>query len=387
MRLSEKAKLDVVQLIRSENVGPITFHKLLERYGSAGNALDHLPELAGRGGKRQYKICPRATAKQEVDRAGEIGAKLICHGEEDYPRLLAEIDDAPPLIYCLGNMELLKKPAIAIVGARNASANGTMMARKLAFDLASKQSETQSGLLIVSGFARGIDAAAHQGALQAASEFGSSTLAVMAGGVNFIYPAEHKDLHETIQKLGVIISEQPPDLEPQARHFPRRNRLISGLSLGVVVVEAALKSGSLITAKMAADQGRDVFAVPGSPLDGRSKGGNELIRQGAILTEQAEDIYEHLNLSHGAFSDLFSYAAAPKEDRVDPPQSPSPAPTPAFDKDKILTLLGHHPTEIDVLIRQLNVPAQYVVGALLELEIAGKVERLPGNRVVLLSEF
>ena len=282
--LNAADRLDWLRLIRSDNVGPITFYQLLERFGTAGAALKALPELArqGGGGKR-LKVSAKADAEREIDNLDNIGAELIARGEPAYPPLLAHIEDAPPLISVLGNRHLLAKKAIAVVGARNASANGLNFSERIARDLGA------GGLLVVSGLARGIDAAAHRGALS------TGTVAVQGGGIDVVYPKENAGLYDKIKDQGAIISEVAAGTPPQARHFPRRNRLISGISRGVVVVEASPRSGSLITARMALEQNREVFAVPGAAVDPRARGTNHLIRQGAILTESAEDVFQALN--------------------------------------------------------------------------------------------
>ncbi len=277
--LNAAERLDWLRLIRSENVGPITFRRLLERFGSAAAALRAVPDLARRGGRaRAIQICPRDRAEAELAAVEAAGAQLVALAEPDYPPALAHVEDAPPILCLAGNIHLLQRTVVAIVGARNASINGQRLARDLAGDLAA------AGYVVASGMARGIDAAAHQGSLQ------GGTVGVLGGGIDVIYPKENKDLFEAVRAQGVLVSESPPGTEPQARHFPRRNRIISGISLGVVVIEARPQSGSLITARMALEQGREVFAVPGSPLDPRSRGANDLIRQGAVLTETAADV-------------------------------------------------------------------------------------------------
>ncbi|HEX9702366.1 MAG TPA: DNA-processing protein DprA, partial [Rhodospirillales bacterium] len=284
--LSDAEKLAWLRLIRTDNVGPITFRRLLERFGSAARALDALPDLARRGGRAQgLKPRAKAEAEAEIEAVRACGARLLAWGEPDYPPLLAHVEDAPPLLSVLGHAGLLNKKAIAVVGARNASINGCRFAERLARDCG------QGGLLVVSGMARGIDAAAHKGGLA------TGTLAVLGGGIDVIYPKENADLYRRIVGEGVLVSEVAPGTQPQARHFPRRNRLISGVSRGVVVVEASPRSGSLITARMALEQGRDVFAVPGAAMDPRARGTNHLIRQGAILTESAEDVLSAFNES------------------------------------------------------------------------------------------
>ncbi len=279
--LNPAERLDWLRLIRTENVGPVTFYQLLRRFGSAGAALEALPRLATRGGRQAtLTICPRGAAERELADLDKAGVALVAWGEPDYPAALATLDDAPPLLQLRGRRALLRSRAIAVVGARNASANGRRIARELAADLG------QHGFVVASGLARGIDAAAHLGSLP------TGTVAVLGGGVDVVYPEENRELYEAIAENGVLVAEPPLGTVPQARHFPRRNRIISGLSLGIVVVEAAARSGSLITARFALDQGREVFAVPGSPLDPRCRGTNDLIRNGATLTETAEDVLQ-----------------------------------------------------------------------------------------------
>lgn len=367
--LSAKDRLDWIRLIRSENVGPRTFRKLLERFGTAGKALEALPDLARRGGRaKPIVICPKSVAEAEMEAAHRLGAHPLAWGEAAYPHWLAAIDDAPPILYARGNPSLLAKPAIAMVGARNASVNGRNLARRLAMDLG------RAGLVVVSGLARGIDTAAHEGAL------GTGTVAVLAGGVDVIYPPENAGLYDQVVSMGVAVSEMPPGTQPQASHFPRRNRIISGLSQGVVVVEASLKSGSLITARMAGEQGRDVFAVPGSPQDPRSHGPNDLIRHGAVLTEGVDDILQVLNaLSRQPLADGekrgWSAAAAASVDEKDLVRA----------RAVIMESLGVAPVTVDLLIRECQLSASQVSLVLLELELAGRLERLSGNQVSLLS--
>jgi DNA processing protein len=367
--LDRAERLEWLRLIRSENVGPITFRQLLERFGTAGEALAALPDLARRGGRRRpIRICPKGAAEEELAALEARGARTIGLCEPDYPPALAVLDDAPPLLASLGHIHLLRGKAIGVVGARNASANGRRLAQQLAADLG------REGFLIVSGLARGIDAAAHRGGLE------TGTAAALAGGVDVIYPAENTGLYEEIEARGVMISEMPPATVPQARHFPRRNRLISGMSLGVLVVEAAPKSGSLITARFAADQGREVFAVPGSPLDPRARGCNHLIRQGAVLTESAADVLDALQ----------GVLAAPLTEPETPEflgtggGGPSESDIEAG-RQAVEELLGPTPVAVDEVIRQCQVSAAVVHMVLLELELAGRAERHPGNRVALIG--
>jgi DNA processing protein len=274
---------DWLRLISSENVGPITFRQLINRFGSASEALKALPDLAKRGGlQRPIRIYPEADAEHDIERVEALNARLVAYGEEEYPPLLREIDSAPPLLCLKGKTSLLALPAVAIVGARNASALGRKFARQLAAELA------EAGYLIVSGLARGIDTASHEASLK------SGTAAVLAGGIDIIYPPENEELHRSIGELGVLIAECMPGTVLKAEHFPRRNRLIAGICYGTLVVEAALRSGSLITARIASEQGREVFAVPGSPLDPRAGGTNKLLRDGATLITSAADVIETL---------------------------------------------------------------------------------------------
>lgn len=359
--LSDRERLDWLRLIRSDNVGPITFGQLLRRFGSAAEALAALPDLARRGGRKSLRVGAQDAAEAEIEKLHAVDARLIARCEPDYPPALAALDDAPPLLSVRGRIEILSRRSIGIVGARNASANGIRFARQLAGELGG------AGLSVVSGLARGIDAAAHRGAL------GTGTVAVLAGGVDVVYPAENQGLYEEIIAQGAVISEMPPGLQPQARHFPQRNRIVAGMSLGVVVVEAALKSGSLITARLALEYGREVFAVPGSPLDPRAKGSNDLLRQGATLTESAEDVVQALGAPAG----------------IAPVTAPGAAPQPT-DSDiesalgKVLEKLGPTPTPVDEIIRQCHLPPPVIHMALLELELAGRLTRHPGNLVSLI---
>ena len=281
--LNAQERLDWLRLIRSDHVGPITFHHLLQRYGSAAAALDALVELAQRNGRKDFKTWTRAAAERELAAVHRLGGRLVAWGEPDYPPLLLPLEDAPPLLTLVGDAGLLAdRPVIGVVGARNASAAGQKMAREIARDLG------EAGVTVVSGLARGIDAAAHGGAID------TGTVGVVAGGADIVYPEENRALQTEIATRGLLIAEQPAGMEPRARHFPRRNRLVSGVSQGILVIEAALRSGSLITARLAGEQGRDVFAVPGSPLDPRCRGSNDLIRHGAALVECAADVLSAL---------------------------------------------------------------------------------------------
>jgi DNA processing protein len=363
--LTEPERLDWLRLIRTENVGPITFHRLLERYGSARAAIDALPDLARQGGRaKPLKVAAKAEAERELAATARIGVRVLASCEPDYPAALAAIDDAPPLIFVLGHAHLLARPAVALVGARNASLNGRKIAETFARGLA------EAGFLVVSGLARGIDTAAHRGALDC------GTAAVVAGGVDVVYPEENTALQADIARQGVLVAENPVGIQPQARHFPRRNRVISGLSLGVVVVEAALRSGSLITARMAADQGREVLAVPGSPLDPRAEGTNALLRQGVGVARSVEDIVETLKPLAGRPvaerpPSLFDGPGYPIDDEGELARA----------RAIVLESLGPTPVAIDELVRGCQLSPPVVLTVVLELELAGRVQRQPGNLI------
>jgi DNA processing protein len=317
---------------------------------------------------------------RELRGFARLGARILFAGEPDYPPLLALLDDAPGAIAVLGDPALLASRGIALVGGRNASANGQRMAETLAAELA-------RSLVVVSGLARGIDAAAHAGAMQT-----GRTIAAVAGGLDMPYPPEHADLQRRIAESGAVLSEAPLGTAPQARHFPRRNRIIAGLSLGVVVVEAALRSGSLITARLAQEAGRELFAVPGSPLDPRSRGANDLIRQGAHLTETAQDVLDNLpdhpsreGLTRNPLfaQDTAPGLAEPLDSWEEPTESAADL---AKTRRQVIDLLGSSPTAVDDVVRRCQFSAAAVMAALLELELAGRIETLPGSRVALLPE-
>ncbi|HLZ67492.1 MAG TPA: DNA-processing protein DprA [Aliidongia sp.] len=364
--LNPQERLDWLRLIRTENVGPVTFHQLLQRHGSAAAALAALPELARRGGRRNFTIWPREQAERELAAIHKLGAHLIAWGEPDYPPHLAPLDDAPPLITVLGRPELLARRSIAMVGARNASASGQRFAREMAYDLA------RAGYVVTSGLARGIDAAAHGGALA------QGTVAVVGGGADVVYPEENRGLYDEIVADGAVVAESPLGTVPQARHFPRRNRLISGMSLGVVVIEAALKSGSLITARFAAEQGREVFAVPGSPLDPRCRGTNDLIRNGATLVEGADDVL-------AALAGMGGRGPAAPPARPSAPRMALESPPIQLDEAEsaVTGLLGPTPVTVDELLRQCHLSPSIIATVLLELELAGRLDRHPGGLVSL----
>jgi len=351
-----------LRLIRSENIGPVTYFQLLARFGSAQSAIDAIPDLAARGGGRAPRLAARAEIEREMERVERLGARYLSLGQGGYPALLAELETAPPALVAKGDTALLDRMAIAVVGARNASAAACRFARQLAFDLGA------AGAVIVSGLARGIDSAAHDGALD------SGTVAVIAGGIDVVYPPENAARQEAIAERGLLLAEQPPGTEPRARHFPYRNRIIAGLAHGTVVVEAAPKSGSLITARLAAEAGREVMAVPGSPLDPRAQGCNQLIREGATLVQNAADVLEAVN--------PMSVRPLRQPDRDFAAAGPGP------DADQtarraVSGLLGPTPVLIDELVRQSALPPATVQTVLLELELAGRLERHAGGRVSL----
>ncbi len=366
VRLSDSQRLDWLRLIRSENVGPRTFRSLVNHCGGAGAALLALPDLARRGGAaRPLRICSREEAEREFAAAARIGARFVALGESDYPPALQAVEDAPPLLAIRGNAAALAGPLVAMVGSRNASAAGVKIAERLARELGA------AGFAVASGLARGIDAAAHRASLT------TGTVAVLAGGQDRIYPAEHVPLVEALVATGAAISEMPFGWEPRARDFPRRNRLISGISLGVVVIEAAKRSGSLITARMALEQGREVFAVPGSPLDPRTEGANGLLKQGAVLVTEVEDIIAVLRPMLGR--------------QIEPPMA-EPGPPPSADEPevggaraRIVALLGPTPVAVDDLIRLSGCSPAAVLTTLLELELAGRLDRHRGGLVALVS--
>jgi DNA processing protein len=367
--ISPAERCDRLRLIRSQNVGPATFAALLGHFGTAAAALAALPELSRRGGRgRAIRIASRESAEAEIEALERIGGRLVALGEPDYPPPLAAIPDAPPLIQLLGSRDVLARDCVGMVGARNASAAGRRFARGMASDLGRR------GLVVVSGMARGIDTAAHEGALD------SGTITVVAGGIDVVYPAENRRLYDDIVAQGAVVSEQPLGTQPTARHFPPRNRLVSGLSLGVLVVEAAPRSGSLITARMALEQGREVFAVPGPPVDPRYRGTNGLIRQGAVLTETAEDIMEHLE---GMKSRSLRQPPAPAA--ISEPLEMASENDTSPGQETILALLGPVPVTVDELLRECQLSPAVLLTVLLELELAGRLERHPGSRVSLVS--
>ena len=384
------AILSHLRLARTEGVGPVTYRRLLARYPDADTALAALPELARAGGRASPPAIPDlGQVERELAQLSRIGATALFLGMPNYPPFLALLEDAPAVIAVLGDILLLSAPAVALVGARNASANGRRTAETLAAELAGAKPQG-GGFAVVSGLARGIDAAAHAGAMTR-----GKTVAVIAGGIDQPYPPEHAGLQAAIAENGAVVAEAPFGSVPQARHFPRRNRIIAGLSLGVVVVEAALRSGSLITARMAQEANREVFAVPGSPIDPRARGSNDLIRQGAHLTETLADILANLPdhpRRQGLGRDpLFARPGGLSEMEptpLEPPEwsGPSDPAELSHARSQILELLGPTPSSVDDIIRRCQFSAASVMAVLLELELAGRAETLPGNRVALLSD-
>ena len=366
--LSDRERLDWLRLARTDSVGPVTFRGLIAKFGTAREALQALPEMARRGGrKRGLTPATLADAEREIVALAALGGRMVALCEPDYAEPLAAIEDAPPVLSVLGRRDLMSRRSVAVVGARNASGNGRRIATKLARELGA------ADLTVVSGLARGIDAAAHEGSLE------SGTVAVVAGGIDVVYPRENEGLYRRIAEEGSVVAECAFGVQPQARHFPRRNRIISGLSVATIVVEAAPRSGSLITARMANEQGREVFAVPGSPLDPRAQGCNALIRKGATLIQSADDVLEGLSpmlrtLSErpGAGLDFLDMAGKPAP--INGPEAQS----------QVLECLSPTPTPVDEVLRDCQLSASTVFAILLELELAGRIERHPGNRVMLI---
>ncbi|MFO1139079.1 MAG: DNA-processing protein DprA [Paracoccus sp. (in: a-proteobacteria)] len=407
--LSKDDGLATLRLIRSRKVGPATFHRLLAEHGSAAAALVALPDMARAAGIGDYVPCPVAVAEAEIAAGQRAGARLLTWDDPAYPARLREIPEAPPVLWLRGDISVLDRLPVAVIGARNASSLGLRMARGMSLGLA------QSGAAVIAGLARGIDTIAHEAALT------TGTIAVMAGGIDMIYPSENAALAESICETGLLISEQPPGTEPVARHFPARNRIISGLSRAVVVIEAAMRSGSLITARCALDQGREVMAVPGHPMDARAGGCNALIRDGALLVRNSADVLAALG-ANGAPAEMQTELALPV------PAHPAPAPAtvtasragsglaralqpaavarrlaelghnirggvtrlpcqggPANLEGRILSRLGPSPTEENILIRDLGVPAAVLAPIILTLELSGRVQRLSGGRLALIT--
>jgi DNA processing protein len=370
--------IDRLRLIRTESVGPLTYRRLMARFGNVREALAAVPEMARLGGRASAPNIPtRGDAEREMTALRKRGATALFIDTPGYPPFLAQMADAPPMLAVLGDIELISARCIGVVGARNASANGMRMAQNLGAELAPH-------LTVVSGLARGIDGAAHTGAMAA-----GRTIAVIAGGIDVPYPPEHEKLQSQIAETGAVVAEAPFGTAPMAKHFPKRNRIIAGLVLGLVVIEAAVRSGSLLTARLANEEGRELFAVPGSPLDPRCHGSNDLIRQGAHLTESAADVLANLPdhpARQGLARDpLFRHA-----------RSGFAEPTPAFEaetdaallrvaRSRIPALIGPDPVQVDEIARHCQLSTAAVAAVLLELELAGRVETLPGNRVARLS--
>lgn len=365
---SEDDRLLWLRLLRSRRVGVATFFRLMNEHGTAAKALESLPDVARSAGVNGYQACPEHLARAEMAAARKIGAHMLCIGAADYPPALLDLPDPPPILWALGQVDLLQRPMVAMVGARNASSLGGRMARHLSADLGA------AGLVVVSGLARGIDAAAHDAALR------TGTVAVLGGGVDVIYPNENTGIYHEIARNGVILSEQPIGLKPQARHFPRRNRIISGLASAVVVIEAAAKSGSLITARNALDQGRDVLAVPGHPMDARASGCNMLIRDGATLIRNADDVLEAIAQPTLPLPPMQQTTKPPKPKPATPAKPTAKAqPRPGNLPDLILAQLGPTPVPEDQIIRDLGRPAHEVTTALIDLELSGEITRHPGG--------
>ena len=359
MAISQVEAFARIRLLRSPNIGPVSYFQLLARFATAQSALDALPDLGRRGGRR-YAPIARDAVEREIAAARKAGARYVFHDSPDYPELLAQIVSAPPILTCRGDMALAARPCVAMVGARNASAAAVKLSREFAAGL------VDAGFAVVSGLARGIDGAAHEGAFPA-------TIGVIASGIDIAYPPQHEALQERIAQDGLLLAEQPPGTEPRGSHFPSRNRIIAGLAAGTLVVEAAPKSGSLITARLAGEAGREVMAIPGSPLDARSQGCNQLIRDGAVLVQSVEDIAELLSDFSGNPKSSFR-EGMPPDFALD---------SEFFDAEPadIEGLLSHAPVAVDELIRQSEESAAAVHMALLELEIAGLLDRHAGGRV------
>ncbi|MCX8475591.1 MAG: DNA-processing protein DprA [Sphingomonas sp.] len=350
-----------LRLLRSANIGPVTYRQLTARYGNAEAALEALPMLAARGGGRAPAIADIGVVRREIARVEKLGARHLFLDDPDYPLLLAELESAPPALILRGRLELTRRTCVAMVGARNASAAACRFARQLALGLAERD------VTVVSGLARGVDTASHVGSLA------GGTVGVIASGIDIAFPPENADLQERVAREGLLVAEQPPGTEPLARFFPSRNRIIAGLAMGTVVVEAAPRSGSLITARIAAEAGREVMAVPGSPLDPRAQGCNLLIREGATLVQSVDDILEAIRPidPRAVRSPVHRFEGPPPEDATD------------ADRRAVAALLGPVPVAVDELIRQSGLAPAVVQTALLELELAGRLERHAGGRVSL----
>jgi len=371
--MNDKEKIDWLRLARTETVGPITFHRLLAKYQTATKALEILPALTK---NKPIKICDVVSAERELEMLSKHKGQMIFACDANYPLALSSLEDAPPVLSVIGNIELLNKQSVALVGSRNASLNARKLVHKMATDLG------KESIIVVSGLARGIDTSAHEGSLA------TGTIAVVAGGVDIIYPRENTDLYHKICETGAVVSECPWGMQPIAQHFPKRNRIVSGLSVGTVIIEASLRSGSLITARLAVEQGRDVMAVPGFPLDPRSEGTNALLRDGVILVRDAADVLEQVNsflkprdrAEQISFSEIVGLTEEGLSDSVA---------NDCYSSENLYTLilpeLSSSPVEVDELVRVCKLRSADVQGTLLEMELEGVVQRLPGNRVCLVN--
>ncbi len=360
-KLSQEEAFARIQLLRSANIGPVSYAQLLRRFGNARDAVEALPDLAARGAKRNYKAAPRDRIEREVQAARKAGARYLFHDQPDYPANLAAMEGAPPIVTMRGDLSLASRPCVAMVGARNASAAAVKLARDFARELAAE------GFVVVSGLAKGIDGASHEGAFP-------NTIGVIASGIDIAYPAQHAKLQGQIASEALLIAEEPPGTEPRGQQFPKRNRIIAGLAVGTLVVEAAPKSGSLITARLAGEAGREVMAIPGHPADARSHGCNQLIREGAVLVQSPQDVVELLSGFDG------QPRSSVREAAFDYAFSETDEDLPA---DDIAAILSSAPVAVDELVRQSGTTPGAVQMALLELEIAGRLERHAGGRVSL----
>jgi DNA processing protein len=382
--LSDSERLACLRLIRSENVGPVTFRELINHFGGAQNALNALPDLSRKGGSgRPIRLCPKADAEQELEVAAEIGAVPLFTIEPGYPALLARIDAPPPMLYAKGRIELLNTPAVAIVGSRQSSAAGVQLTRRFARELA------EAGFAIVSGLARGIDRAAHEASLEC------GTVAVLAGGIDWVYPPEHAELQRLIGSDSCLVTERRPGTQPREKDFPRRNRIIAGLVYGVVIIEAAMRSGTLVTARYANELGREVFALPGHPLDPRAEGTNRLIKQGATLVTEPGEIVEIVRPIVGspefqepASEPSFTPQVAPNQPQPSAHRAPSVPQQTLGSNDEmaaVLAALSPAPVPVDAVARATGLTVQRVQIALLELDLAGRIERQGLSLVALKS--
>jgi DNA processing protein len=374
--LAHDSDFDRLRLIRSPNIGPVTYRQLMARFGSAAAALDALPDLASRGGKRNFSVCAASDIENEMQATQRAGAEYVFLGDQHYPALLAELDNAPVSFSFKGNIELASAQVIAMVGARNASAGACRFARTLAMELG------REGLVVISGLARGIDTAAHIGSLA------SGAIAIIAGGIDVAYPPENKALQDEIADKGLLIAEQPIGTEPRARHFPYRNRIIAGMALGTIVVEAAPRSGSLITARLAAEAGREVMAIPGSPMDPRARGCNQLIREGATLVQDAAEIAELIRpidarAARTSQPKLFDVGVQAYQQHSE--NSSENANEDTSERQRVIDLLGMTHVSVDELVRQSGASTQSIQMVLLELELAGRLERGAGAMVRLVA--